>query len=217
MKTSLFSFLSFPSFLSLFSFLSFFSCASSPAVDYGLGEYYVEIVTALEQDGFRLDTGKTVYNVDKGDNHAYEPGDRVYLNFSYLEGSSDQITVHGAAKISTGELKSLSTQTIASYPDDPVRLESAWTGSCYLNAQFYIEYQSEAHKIALMIDENTVNDPEVKLYFRHDKNNDSPGYLTPAYVSFDLKKVLGEPLGNRSLTIDFNTTNYGNKTYTFKY
>jgi hypothetical protein len=81
-----------------------------------------------------------------------------------------------------------------------------------------MEYKSEAHKVFLIIDEAQVNNREIALYFRHDANNDTlPGYLSPVYLSCNLSKALGEPQGDRKLLINFNTTNYGNKTYKFEY
>jgi hypothetical protein len=183
-------------------------------VDYGLGEYYVEIVTALGEDAFLLDTGKTVYG---GGGKSFEPEDRVYLNFSYQEESSNQITIHSSAKISKGNLNAVKETGIPEYANDPIRFESAWIGSHYLNLRFYMEYKSEIHKIALITDSVRVNNPEIDIFFRHDKNKDKPGYFTPVYVSFDLKEVLGEPRGDRTLRVNFNTTNYGDKTYAFKY
>jgi hypothetical protein len=202
--------------VAFFSLLSFFACTSE-SVDYGLGEYYVEIATALEKNAFLLDTGKTVRNTNGKTDKSYEPGDRVYLNFSYTENSTSEIIVHSSAKISKGVLKAVKAKEITESMNDPVRFESAWMGSHYLNLQFYIEYKSEAHTIALITDESKVNDSEVKIYFRHTNNNDSPGYPSAVHVSYDLSTVLGEPLGDRTLLIDFSTTNYGNKTYKLNY
>jgi hypothetical protein len=193
----------------------FFTSCEKEAVDYGLGEYYVEIVTALNDNAFRLDTGKTIYNTNKETYKDFKEGDRVYLNFSYLE--NDQIAIHGASKISSGELKAVAQNDFAGYADDPVRLESAWLGSHYLNILFYMDYKSVKHTIALITGELQKNDPEVNLYFRHDKKDDPAGYPTKVYVSFDLSKVLGEPQGDRTVHVRFNTTNYGDKTCEFKY
>jgi hypothetical protein len=190
------------------------SCTPQP-VDYGLGEYYVEIVTALGDNAYRLDSGETIYAVRKETDKPFEAGDRVYLTFSYLDNHS--VRLHGASKIAQGDLKALSGEEIQQQADDPIRLVSAWTGSYYLNLQFYMEYNSQSHKIALVTHEWNVNEPEVDLFFRHDPNNDPPGYPAKVYVSYDLSKVLGEPQGNRIIRIHFNTINYGNKTCQFKY
>ena len=196
--------------------LALVSC-SPDAVDYGFGDYYVEIVTALGDNAFRLDKGQTIYDSNETAKQSYSSGDRVYLYFSYGNTPSDPVTIHAAAKIFSDALKSISAETLSQQANDPVRFESAWIGSHYLNLHIYFEYHSQAHKIALAIDEKRVDDAEIHLYFRHDTNNDAPGYLTSLYVSFDLSKVLGQPRGDRDVLVHFNTTNYGDKTCIFKY
>ncbi|MDR2804790.1 MAG: hypothetical protein LBB85_03985, partial [Dysgonamonadaceae bacterium] len=193
-----------------------FSCTSE-AVDYGMDKYYVEIVTALDNDAFLLDTGPTIRDSNKTAGRSFASGDRVYLSFSYGQSPSDPITVHGAAKIFSDTLKTMPENTLSQQKTDPVRLESAWIGNRYLNLIFYMEYRSKTHKLALWVNENQVKDREIDLYFSHDKNNDTPGYPVALYASYDLSKVLGEPQGDRTLSVHFNTTNYGNKICTLKY
>jgi hypothetical protein len=192
--------------------------ACSPeTVDYGMGEYYAEIVTALENNAFLLDTGQTIRDHNKTARQSFAPGDRVYLSFSYEKDPPDAVKVHGAKKIFSDTLQITPESAIHQQKNDPIRLESAWIGSRYLNLKFYMEYHSEAHKIALLTDAEHRSDPEIHLYFRHDKNNDAPGYLTPIYASYNLAEILGEPQGMQTLFVHFNTTNYGNKTCTLPY
>jgi hypothetical protein len=202
-------------FLFLLLFLS--SCSDSASFDYGFGAYYVEIVTAVEKNVFLLDTGKEIRNVNEKNNAAFEPGDRVYLIFSYMEGKKDEIEIHSSTKIFQKDPDVVQKGEIANYANDPVSFRSAWIGSHYLNLHFYIEYKSESHKIFLIMEESQANDKEIKLYFRHDVNSDASGYLSPVYASFNLNDALGEPRGDRILLINFNTTNYGDKVYKFKY
>jgi len=205
------------SFFSFALLLFFSSCNSSNSVDYGLDEYYVEIVTALSDNAFLLDSGKTIFADGGNTDSAYQAGDRIFLNFSYLEGSDSQVTVHASSKIMLGVLKSVDEKEIEAFANDPVRLESAWIGSHYLNLRIYIEYKSEKHTVTLFTDKDQLDQPEIAIYFRHDANNDPPGYPTYILLSFDLKEVLGEPEGNKTLQIHLNTTNYGDKTYELNY
>ena len=193
------------------------SCSSIDEVDYGFGEYYVEIVTALENNAFRLDKGQTIYDSNKTAKQSFVSGDRVYLYFSYGNTLSDPITVHGASKIFSTGLKTMPKETIFQETNEPVRFVSAWIGSHYLNLYFFFEYYPEAHQLALAIDEKWMDDSEIHLYFQHHKSSDSPGYPSSIYASFDLSEVLGEPQGDRSLFVHLDTSNYGNKTCTFKY
>ena len=196
--------------------LALASC-SPDVVDYGFGDYYVEIVTALENNTFRLDSGTILYDSNKTAEKTFAAGDRVYLYFSYGDTPSEPITVHAASKIFSDALKPMTEEAIDQQANVPVRLESAWVGSHYLNLHCYIEYRSKAHKITLVVDEEKADDLELHLYLRHNDNDDIPGYPTSIYASYDLSDVLGEPQGDRSLLVHFNTTNYGNKIYTFKY
>jgi hypothetical protein len=193
------------------------ACDSEPAIDYGMGEYYVEMVTAVGNDAFLLDNGRTIRDSNKTAKRSFVAGARVYLSFSYGESPDDPITVHGAFQIFSSILKTMPETTLSQQKQDPIRLESVWLGSHYLNLKFYMEYRSTAHKLSLLADEKLFLTPETHLYFSHDKNNDSPGYSTAIYASFDLGEILGEPQGDRTLLVHFNTTNDGNKIYTFKY
>ncbi|MDR0682761.1 MAG: hypothetical protein LBG15_13090 [Dysgonamonadaceae bacterium] len=206
----------FFSFLSLFS-LFLFSCSDLDSFDYGLGAYYVEIVTATEKNVFLLDTGKEIRNVGGKNSADFETGDRVYLVFSYTEETKGEIEIHSSTKIFQKDPDIVQKEEIAKYANDPVSFQSAWIGSHYLNLHFYIEYKSIPHKIFLIMEESQANDKEIKLYFRHDAGNDTPGYPSPVYTSFNLSGALGEPQGDRILLINFNTTNYGDKVYKFKY
>jgi hypothetical protein len=190
------------------------SCDS--VVDYGLGEYYVELATALDEPAFRLDNGHTVYDSHRTAGQSFASGDRIYLNFSYGASPSDPITVHGAAKIFSDTLRTQPADQLSQQKNHPIRFESAWTGSHYLNMKFYIEYRSQTHKIALLTDEALTNNPEIHLYFTHDKTNDTAGYWTPLYASFDLSRILGQPLGNRTLSVHVNTPTADN-IYTITY
>jgi hypothetical protein len=197
--------------------LSLVSCHTDPVVDYGFGEYYVELATVVDDHVFLLDNGQTVYDSNRTANLSLAAGDRVYLSFSYGKSLSDPITVHGAAKIFSHTLNAVPEETLSKQPNDPIRFESAWIGSSYLNLHIYLEYRSETHKIALLTDKDSVNGSEVHLYLLHDKNNDAAGYWISLYASFDLSQTLGEPRGDRTLYVHFNTAGSGPAIYTFKY
>jgi hypothetical protein len=171
----------------------------------------------VDDHAFLSDTGESLYEVEAKNHKSYDTGQRVLLTYSYSEktaASYDRaIFVHSSSSIALGELKPLDQKEIDRLPNDPVRLESVWIGSHYLNLRFYMDYKSETHGVKLVCDPNEPN----KIYFRHDNNNDPPGYPVFILISFDLSKVLDKPQGDRSLYINLNTNNYGNKTYELKY
>ena len=203
--------------------LFLFSSCEKDTVDYGLGEYYKEIATVLEENyTYLLDNGETLYEINPRNNASYETGRRVLLIYSYIgekttTSAPQAITVHGASAIAQGKLKAVSKEELATFDNHPIRMESIWIGSHYLNLRFYLEYKSEAHTIALLCDENDLDKKEINLYFKHDTNNDPPGYFSSMQTSFDLSQVLGEPKGDRTLLVNIQTDNYGNKDYQFNY
>jgi hypothetical protein len=209
---------------SLWLLLGLVSCQPADVVDYGFGKYYVEIVTALDNHAFLLDNGQTVHDSNRTAKQTFAAGDRVYLHFSraYLHASYDetlaaQIIVHSAGKIFSHALQAIPEQVLAAQADEPLSPTSAWIGSHYLNLFLYMEFRSEAHKIALLTDKDRTGDPEVHLYLRHDRNNDSAGYPLSLYASYDLSPVLGAPRNDRTLFLHITTASAGEKIYTLTY
>ncbi len=175
------------------------------------------MATVLDQNAFLLDNGTILYRSDKQNYLSFESGERVYLNFSYLETYSNHITIHYSYKVHQGILNVVSSDEISKSVNDLIRLESIWMGGHYLNLQFYITFKSEAHKISLIADESKINGSDIEIYFRHDINNDPPGYPALILTSYDLKEVLGEPKGDRKIWVHLNTSNYGDETFQYIY
>lgn len=197
-----------------------FSCKDK-TVDYGLDTYYVEIVTAQNKNEFLSDDGKLIAATSDENQKTYAFGDRVLLNYTLLSstasGNNCTVRINGSAKIPLGKLILTNDSTINSSDKEPIMLESVWLGRHYLNMQFYLNYKSEAHKIGLLADSIRLESDTLRLYFIHDTNNDPPGYPSHAYLSFDLSDVLGVPGNACPLSVQINTSNYGNKTYEFEY
>lgn len=204
-------------FIFLTSFL--FSCEDK-TVDYGLDEYYVEIVTFQSNGLFLSDKGKNIIAHNENRKN-YTSGDRILINYTLLEinASGDyNVRINGSAKIPQAKITLTSEDNINKSSREPVLLESVWLGSHYLNMQFYINYKSVTHKIALLADPTGVNSDTLRMYFVHDTVDDPPGYPSHSYLSFDLKDVLGDRVSvTRPITVQINTSNYGDKIYEFDY
>jgi hypothetical protein len=198
----------------------FFSCEDKKTVDYGYDEYYEEIVTAVSENGFLLDNGKTLFDTNKETN-PYSSGDRVLLNYTLLHettsGYDYTVRVNGSSKIHKTELTLTNREKIDSAVNEPVLFESLWLGSHYLNMQCYINYKSEAHTIGLLTDSLQIRNDTVRIYFKHDKKNDLPGYSNRLLLSVDLEKALGSPKKEKVLLLNINSFNYGEKIYELKY
>jgi len=202
-----------------FAVFFLFSCEDKK-VDYGLDEYFVEIVTARTENEFLLDNGKKIFAASNENKKKYDSGDRVFINFTLLETTASgdyNVRINGSAKIPQGKITLTDEKGINSAHNEPVVLESVWLGSHYLNMQFYLNYKSTAHKIGLLADSTRLESDTIRLYFLHDLNNDPLGYPSHSYLSFDLKDVLGEPQKARPISVQINTSNYGNKIYDFEY
>jgi hypothetical protein len=199
----------------------FFSCDEDAAVDYGLGEYYQHIATVLNDSAYLLDSGETLYNVKYRANKPREANKRVFLTYSLEKEKSAPydraIALHGLSEIASGELKAVDETEIDFSSSVPIRLESVWIGSHYLNMQFYFNYKSQTHSIGLLTDSSRLSGDTLHLYFMHDKNQDLPGYPVHLFLSFDLEKVLGRPENTKNLLLNINTSNYADKPYEFKY
>ena len=195
-----------------------FSCEDK-TVDYGLDKYYVEIVTAQSEGVFLSDNGKLIIATSTKNKKSYASGDRVLLNYTLLETSASgdyNVRVNGSAKIPLGKITLTDEATINSSLKEPVLLESIWSGSHFLNMQFYINYKSASHKIGLLVDSTRLGDDTIRMYLFHDTNNDPLGYPTHTYLSFNLKDFLHEQWKARPVSVQINTSNYGNKIYRFK-
>ena len=204
-------------FLSILLATLLFSCGDK-TVDYGLDQYYVEIVTAQSENEFLSDQGKLIVATSNENQKTYTSGDRVLLNYTLLAASGDNYTarINGSAKVPLGQLTLSNESAIQSSAKEPVLLESVWIGSHYLNMQFYLNYKSETHKIGLLTDSTRMESDTLRMYFVHDTNNDPPGYPTHVYLSFDLEDILGDPGKTRPISVQINTSNYGDKTYEFE-
>lgn len=202
-------------------FLVFFSSCSDNSYDYGYDKYYEEIVTVIGKHSFRLDSGETLISRNMELNSNIKEGDRVLLHYTLLNettaGYDYTVRVNAAQTISLGELLLQKQVSLDTIPDVPIRFESAWIGSHYLNLQFYMEYHSTAHSVGLYADSLKMENDTIRLYFKHNTNGDPSGYPVHMYVSFDLKKKLGEPQKEKPLVLDINTSNYGRKEYEFVY
>ena len=208
-------------FLIIIAILFFLFSCEDKTVDYGLDEYFVEIATAQNKDEFLLDNGNMLFSTPDNERKLFDFGDRVLINYSLLPQIENErgytVEINHSTKIPLGKLTQTSDSVIRSSASAPILLESIWLGSHYLNMQFYINFKSVTHTIGLLVDSTKLENDIVRMYFIHDTKNDSPGYPSHTYLSFDLKEVLGIPENARQISVQINSSNYGNKTYNFVY
>lgn len=198
----------------------FIASCEDNSVDYGYDRYYEEFVTVISKNVFLLDSGKTVYNTTDLSKE-FSAGERLILHYTLLDektsGYDYTIRINGVRTIAYSQLLKVSEKDIEEFPAEAVRLESLWLGSHYLNMQLYINYKSEAHKVSLMADSTRLNNDTVHVFFKHDSGNDPAGYPVLVYLSFDLEEALGSPMKERVVSVNINTSNYGEKDYELIY
>ncbi|MDL2322805.1 NigD-like protein [Bacteroidales bacterium OttesenSCG-928-A17] len=198
----------------------FFSSCEDASYDYGLDRYYEEIVTAEGNNVFRLDNGETLFTTTKI-KLSLTGGERLWIHYTLLdektEGFDHTVRVNGLSPVSTGALKALKQQEMQTLKKEPVLFRSLWIGSYFLNMHFLIDYRSTAHTVGLVVDEETLGENPVEIYFTHDKNKDAAGSPVRLFTSFDLREVLEEPQGNKNIRIHVNTSNYGEQVYDLIY
>ena len=209
-------------FLCLYLIVPLLVACSEDEVVYDIGEYKVDLATVQmdnDRQSFLLDNYALLLN--GGNVRNLEAGQRVLLNYSYLTekqtGYDYVVKVNGVGFITQGKLLEVDSITIDTIANKPVYMESVWIGSNYLNLSFYMNYNSQRHSITLLTDKNKTGDDEISVFFRHNDNNDSPGYMHKVIVSFDLSTVLGLPTKNRKLILNINSDNYGQKDYQLTY
>ena len=192
------------------------AACSEDKVVYDTGEYKVDLATVQinnDKQAFLLDNNELLLSAGLHKN--IEAGQRVMLNYSYLPETSSGydyvVKINGITAITQSKLAEVNSETINTTANDPVRLESVWIGSHYLNIIFYINYHSKKHSISLITDKAKTHEEEVSIYFRHDNNDDPEGYMRKVIASFDLSDVLGEPVSDRRLLVDINSDKYGSK------
>ena len=199
-----------------------YTACSEDKVVYDIGEYKLDLATVQfdnDKQAFLLDNNVLLLN--GRDSKNVEAGQRVLLNYSYLEeispGYDHVIKVNGIAVITLGKLEGVNPVTIDTMTNKPIHLESAWIGSRYLNISFYMNFHSTKHSISLITDKSKVDEEEIFIYFRHNDYGDPPGSMHKIIASFDLSNVLEEPDGDRQLIVNINSSNYGEKDYLLKY
>jgi len=212
----------FIKFLFCILFTGFLFSCENKTVDYGLDNYYVEMVTAQNNNQFLTDKGNLLVATSEENQKTYVSGDRVLLNYTLLDtttasGSNYSVRINASAKVPLGKITYVNASVIQSAVKEPIQLESIWMGSHYLNMQFYLNYMSTTHTIGLLADSTQLESDTLRMYFTHNSNNDPPGYPVHTYLSFDLKDALGDPGKAHPVTVQINTSDYGNKTYEFEY
>lgn len=74
--------------------------------------------------------------------------------------------------------------TIAAYPNDPVRINTIFRTGNYINLDMAIEYFNKTHSLDLFSNPLQASSDTIDVILRHSRNDDVLGYWVSAYASF---------------------------------
>lgn len=187
----------------------------SKTVDYGLGDFRLDLATVSEEGGSRyylLDNQFKLYP-DRVVSSSMKTGSRVLLNYiinSAKNDSSFTVSINSVSAINSGSIKPV----IAALPDDPLRVESVWLSGDWLNFRLSFNYYSVKHSIDLFENKSIVNDT-LYLELHHSRNGDSEGYWVNTYISCNLKSFSKKD--TIPVKVRVNTADSGYKFFNYRY
>ncbi len=74
--------------------------------------------------------------------------------------------------------------TIAAYPNDPVKINTIFRTGNYINFDMSIEYFNKTHSLDLFSNPLQASSDTIDVILRHSRNDDVFGYWVSAYASF---------------------------------
>lgn len=191
-----------------------FSC-NDKDVDYGIGEYRVDLVKVIAGNTFSMLDEQETLLVSEQYFTEIDPGSRILLNYSQIGKRENGFSI----KINGGTIVHCDTvihnsAVINKLGNDPISLETAWSGLNYLNISCYVDYYSNDPIVALILD--GYDGQTCRLSFRYDKRDDPAGSRRKIISSFDLSNVLGMPIGEKAVEVTFREK-AGDKIVKFDY
>ena len=133
---------------------------------------------------------------------------RVLLQYLVNSTPTDSLYNISATYISAIRYDSIAhapADSIASYPNDLVRINSLWRTGGYINFDISLEYYYRTHKLDLFYNPNQTAADTLDVILRHDRNNDYQGYWTQTFASFYIPEVLQPEY--KAIRIHANTPN----------
>ncbi len=209
----------------LITSLTFFSSCDNDG--YSLDDMYIYLATVNEvgdnsidltlDDGTKLwPTNIYSYNVSKNKQRAVA----YFTVISDKQGEYDHyIVLHRLYNILTKDIIDLTKENQDSIGNDPIKINRYWQGDDYLNIEFtYKRSGEDTHFINLVnnITNESINNEEIHLEFRHNSNNDPQRNEINGMVAFDLRPYKKEMKDFLDFIIKVNDFD-GEKTYKFTY
>lgn len=183
----------------LFVAAAIVGCEQNSVIDVNT-VYYSDIVTCKLQPDSTVHFQQILRN-DQGSMMLYpQPpvkaqvydGQRALLQYyvkSTNPDSNHNITALSLVPVRHDTIISAIPDTIAAYPNDPLKLTAGWRTGDFLNMQFSIEYNSIPHRLDIFYHPEQTSSDTINVILRHDNNGDIMGYWTTAYASFYIPQL----------------------------
>lgn len=159
------------------------------------GVYYTDFVTThvnLDKTLYfehvlRNDLGSVLLDPNpdiKGD--LYE-GQRVILQYYVNEEKPDnskEVDVIEIYSVRHDTINDVHPDTLAAYPNDPLKINTISRTGNYINLDMSIEYFNKPHGLDLFSNPMQASSDTIDVILRHNRNDDVFGYWVAAYASF---------------------------------
>lgn len=198
----------------IFTLAMLLTGCTSDVVDYGLGDFRIDLATVTSDRNLLLDNQVTLTPTNIVIPTDYKANSRVMVNYRRTETSganSYKISINSIAAVNSSTIKPI-TQSL---PDDPILAESLWIGGDWLNLRIGFEYFGKTHSMELA-QRIVSNSDTIYLELHHAKNGDTPGYWVKTYLSFPIKSYAKKGV-SVPIKLRVNSAKEGIKYFRFDY
>lgn len=126
-------------------------------------------------------------------NEEIQEDQRILLQYLVNSTPSDslyKITATYLSAIRYDTIAHATADSIATYPNDLVRMNALWRTGGYINLDISLEYYYRTHKLDLFYSPQQTASDTLDVILRHDSNDDIQGYWTQTYASFYIPEAL---------------------------
>ena len=157
--------------------------------------YYADFVSCRVQPNeplsfehiLRNDQGSVMLYPNPSIEASVYNGQRILLQY-YVNRTNDdnglEITPLQLVPARHDTIIAATADTLAAYPNHPLRINTIWRTGSYINFDMALEYYNLPHRLDLFSNPEQAPGDTLDIILRHDRNGDAVGYWTAAYASF---------------------------------
>lgn len=159
------------------------------------GVYYTDFVTThvnLDKTLYfehvlRNDLGSVLLDPNPDIKADLYEGQRVILQYYVNEEKPDnskEVDVIEIYSVRHDTINDVHPDTLAAYPNDPLKINTISRTGNYINLDMSIEYFNKPHGLDLFSNPMQASSDTIDVILRHNRNDDVFGYWVAAYASF---------------------------------